>query len=57
LRTHGVALWIEGGWGVDALLGEQTDLRRLSERFGLELSERCRERPGFLAPKRRSGAV
>lgn len=24
LRRHGIELWIEGGWGVDALLGEQT---------------------------------
>jgi lincosamide nucleotidyltransferase A/C/D/E len=28
------------------------DLQRLSERFGLELPQRCRERPGFLSPKR-----
>ena len=24
LRVRGVRLWIDGGWGVDALLGEQT---------------------------------
>ena len=24
LRDHGIAVWIDGGWGVDALLGEQT---------------------------------
>ena len=24
LAAHGVAAWIDGGWGVDALLGEQT---------------------------------
>jgi lincosamide nucleotidyltransferase A/C/D/E len=23
-RAHGIALWIEGGWGVDALLGEES---------------------------------
>jgi len=23
-ETHGVAVWLDGGWGVDALLGEQT---------------------------------
>ena len=33
------------------------DLRLLSDRFGLELPARCRKRPGFLAPKRRSGGV
>lgn len=24
MRAHGIEAWIEGGWGVDALLGEQT---------------------------------
>lgn len=24
LEKHGIELWIDGGWGVDALLGEQT---------------------------------
>lgn len=24
LTTAGVAVWLDGGWGVDALLGEQT---------------------------------
>jgi lincosamide nucleotidyltransferase A/C/D/E len=24
LRDHGVQLWIDGGWGIDALLGRQT---------------------------------
>ena len=24
LRTHGVQLWLDGGWGIDALLGRQT---------------------------------
>ncbi len=24
LETHGVQIWIDGGWGVDALLGEQS---------------------------------
>jgi lincosamide nucleotidyltransferase A/C/D/E len=24
LRTAGIEFWVEGGWGVDALLGEQT---------------------------------
>ncbi len=33
------------------------DLQRLSERFAVELPEACRERPGFLAPKRAAGAV
>jgi lincosamide nucleotidyltransferase A/C/D/E len=33
------------------------DMRRLSERFGLELPERCRARPGFLAPKRTGETV
>jgi lincosamide nucleotidyltransferase A/C/D/E len=28
------------------------DVQLLSERFGLELPEQCRERPGFVAPKR-----
>lgn len=28
------------------------DMRRLSERFALELPEECRSRPGFLSPKR-----
>lgn len=31
------------------------DMRRLSERFGLALPERCRARPGFVAPKRATG--
>src|SRR5688572_27562427 len=24
LKSHGIRIWIDGGWGVDALLGEQT---------------------------------
>src|SRR5262245_61371124 len=24
LDAHGIEVWIDGGWGVDALLGEQT---------------------------------
>jgi lincosamide nucleotidyltransferase A/C/D/E len=24
LQNHGVKIWVDGGWGVDALLGEQT---------------------------------
>jgi lincosamide nucleotidyltransferase A/C/D/E len=24
LRTAGVEVWLDGGWGVDALIGEQT---------------------------------
>lgn len=23
-RSHGITVWIDGGWGVDALLGRQT---------------------------------
>jgi hypothetical protein len=30
-----VEVWIDGGWGVDALLEEQT--RALHERFGVDL--------------------
>lgn len=30
-----------------------SDMRLLAERFNLELPERCRSRPGFLAPKRK----
>lgn len=28
LDTHGVPFWVDGGWGVDALLGEQTRSHR-----------------------------
>jgi lincosamide nucleotidyltransferase A/C/D/E len=24
LRTNGLRVWLDGGWGIDALLGEQT---------------------------------
>jgi len=24
LSTHGIQVWLNGGWGMDALLGEQT---------------------------------
>lgn len=24
LEAHGIAVWLDGGWGIDALLGEQT---------------------------------
>jgi lincosamide nucleotidyltransferase A/C/D/E len=23
-RSHGITVWVDGGWGVDALLGQQT---------------------------------
>jgi lincosamide nucleotidyltransferase A/C/D/E len=23
-RSHGITVWVDGGWGVDALLGRQT---------------------------------
>jgi lincosamide nucleotidyltransferase A/C/D/E len=47
LKSHGIELWLDGGWGVDALLGEQTrshqdidivirhsDVARLDEALG-----------------------
>jgi lincosamide nucleotidyltransferase A/C/D/E len=28
LQTSGIEVWLDGGWGVDALLGEQTRPRK-----------------------------
>jgi lincosamide nucleotidyltransferase A/C/D/E len=48
LEKLGVRIWIDGGWGIDALLGKQTrahadldykDVTALCEKFGMELPE------------------
>jgi lincosamide nucleotidyltransferase A/C/D/E len=28
LATNGIRVWLTGGWGIDALLGEQTRLHK-----------------------------
>jgi lincosamide nucleotidyltransferase A/C/D/E len=28
LRAEGVRIWVDGGWGIDALLGRQTRLHK-----------------------------
>jgi lincosamide nucleotidyltransferase A/C/D/E len=37
LETLGIKIWIDGGWGVDALLGEQT---RLHEDLDIALQQK-----------------
>ena len=37
LESHGILVWLDGGWGVDALLGEQT---RLHEDVDIVLQEK-----------------
>lgn len=44
LRAAGAEVWIAGGWGVDALLGEQTRLHR-----DLDLLHRQEQEPLLLA--------
>ena len=45
METHGVQLWLMGGWGVDALLGRQTrDHHDLDVLIEVESVERFRQR-------------
>jgi lincosamide nucleotidyltransferase A/C/D/E len=49
LEVSGVEIWIDGGWGVDALLGEQTrphrDLDIAIQKKHLPQLQRCTRRP------------
>lgn len=51
LETAGVQVWVDGGWGVDALLGEETrphsDLDLALDRDELERAQRALEEHGF----------
>jgi lincosamide nucleotidyltransferase A/C/D/E len=51
LEGHGVRVWLMGGWGIDALLGEQTrdhhDLDVLVEEAALERCVESLHRLGF----------
>jgi lincosamide nucleotidyltransferase A/C/D/E len=52
----GLAFWIDGGWGVDALLGEQTrphsDLDLAVERRDLPAFAQCLEQLGYVRAAR-----
>lgn len=50
LREAGVDVWIGGGWGIDALLGEQTRPHR-----DLDLMHRKEQEPALLAALARVG--
>jgi lincosamide nucleotidyltransferase A/C/D/E len=45
LKAAGVPVWVDGGWGVDALLGEQT---RLHDDLDLDLALEHRDLVRFL---------
>jgi lincosamide nucleotidyltransferase A/C/D/E len=53
LEAEGIAVWLDGGWGVDALVGEQTrshaDLDLAVDRVQLEHLQDKLERLGFRA--------
>lgn len=58
LRSAGVRFWVDGGWGVDALLGEQTreheDLDLVVEREVCERAATVLGRLGLLTMPRNS---
>lgn len=51
LRAHGVRVWVDGGWGVDALVGEETrehsDLDLALDRDDLDRARAVLEVHGF----------
>ena len=51
LETAGIEVWVDGGWGVDALLGEETrphsDLDLALDRDELERARQALEERGF----------
>ncbi|GAA2036060.1 aminoglycoside nucleotidyltransferase [Catenulispora yoronensis] len=52
LRRAGVDFWLEGGWGIDALVGEQT-----REHRDLDLLHRLEQEPAVIAALAEAGYV
>jgi lincosamide nucleotidyltransferase A/C/D/E len=52
LRQAGVDVWIGGGWGIDALVGEQTRPHR-----DLDLAHRDNQEPAVVATLAKAGFV
>jgi lincosamide nucleotidyltransferase A/C/D/E len=50
LERHGIDVWLNGGWGVDALLGHQT---RLHEDLDITIS--AADRPAYVAAMEAAG--
>jgi len=54
LRALGIEIWLDGGWGVDALLGEQT---RPHKDLDIVVEQGSTNRPMAPIPHRPSPAV
>ncbi len=50
MRAHGAAVWLDGGWGIDALLGEQT-----REHADLDVVLEVTDEPAVIEALRRKG--
>jgi len=56
LNDAGIAIWLDGGWGVDALLGRQTrkyaDLDIIVQEIDVDRARKLLEQTGYVEIKR-----